>query len=757
MSHSLGLNISLPSGTLSKLKASRSSKQVDSWTNEGEKYDESEKINNEKQFFVPSKKLSPLHGDESDSDNEDQWESYGENVDMIQDNSQADGDDKMIMPFVPSGFDSDDSNESGSEDGGERSENDDSLQSDQDSLDDISLTPPISLPLLAVELDKLCGYTPSDEHEAKRLADELCEALLGVKGSEAEVGEAGSKSKQNDRNDDLYEGYSYGDGLSLNFTSRAVELLEAGVAYHSDTLQRDTIIANEDSDEKKLNHAFVPYPEFMQLPASQCDDDEPSIMATTKIWKRILYPHDIPVVHRLLQLLSKCSRSLMWKYEMALEIRKIVKEERRWNEERKRQRELKIWRREKRPDELAKLYEVRETFVMKLDMVREKYEYYVKEREDRVQRELLRRKEKGIGNGGISGLDWDGKITFAFDDDVEEIVQKMMYEKRKVEADSNSIDYDSADNYSDDLHDDGYDCDSDDYESCQQLIKQPRNAGLDSNLDRKKRRAKAAAKRLRRKLDAEKERAREEELRLKVVAAHDEEERIREMCTSTDEKLAVVMVTNLQKRVEKIDDLLDSLQMDAWKDEEEGILDGDSSHDEKDFEKPSDRDEEEKMTLLDSILAMILGTLHQPKAISPQHHFNFIKQEHDSIIEEWKLAFGRLPKLSITDPTRQKKKYSVSDDCWSDGYASSDNDESSEDPRRSIFGSEVPDDWEDEADDCDIMTPLIDSVKIQLPQSHEKPMLVESTLSKKVSPNNDSSLSLPRKHGLRPGGNVLSK
>ena len=51
------------------------------------------------------------------------------------------------------------------------------------------------------------------------------------------------------------------------------------------------------------------------------------------------------------------------------------------------------------------------------------------------------------------------------------------------------------------------------------------------------------------------------------------------------------------------------------------------------------------MTLLDQILAMILGALSMAYsgAKCKEEHFRYIKEEHKSIAKEWKETFGRLP------------------------------------------------------------------------------------------------------------------
>merc|ERR1712038_1591901 len=96
---------------------------------------------------------------------------------------------------------------------------------------------------------------------------------------------------------------------------------------------------------------------------------------------------------------------------------------------------------------------------------------------------------------------------------------------------------------------------------------------------------------------------------------------------------------------EKVDELLDSLQTDVWNDEEEGLLDGEHS----DYESLDETENDSEMTLLDSILAMILGAIPPPKDRSVQEHFSSLKQEHRAIVVDWKKAFGRIPKVRERD------------------------------------------------------------------------------------------------------------
>ncbi len=754
MSGNFGLNISLPSGTLSQLQRNRGATISSSF----QQHD-----------------LLDLRNAHDYNDGDEEEEEDDMSVELLQNKKVTaqsqitfiKPEDREIMAFVPSDSGDSDASENNLQNsdeyqrGQEDTDYSDGVYSDGTNnneevgeFDNISISPPDTMPLLVVDFEKLCGYTPTDRKEAQNLEVELCEALLGAKSKmddyEGTISSPASIDKQSTTTET-----NYGDGFSLDFTTRAIELLETGVARHCDTKQQQNEFAIDERNEK-FNYAFVPYPEYMKLPKNN-DNAETTIMETSKVWKRIKHPHDIPVVNKLLDLLSKCSRDLMWKYDMAIEIRRIAKEERQWQEEKQRRKELKLWRTKTRPDELAKLYDVREAFILKLETVRKKYDGYVKERDERVQAELLRRKEQGFGTGGIASLDWDGKVTFAFDDDVEEIVQKILREKQENDEGFDASEHSNCRSPSDDseeCYDDGYYCDEGDHElsdvesSSQKASQHEFNDILPqrNNDDRlrKARRAKAASKRMKKKLETERENAKAAELRTKIELAHKEEQQVRLMCISTDEKLAMVMVNDLEQRLEKVDNLLDSLQMDAWNDEEEGFLE--------DNESDSDHEEDIKlnigeMNLLDNILAMVLGTMPPMKDSNAQSHFTHLKLEHKSIVDDWKNTFGRIPKL------HQKKKdenmsvgnvatSSKAETIWDNSDEEIILQENALQAKKFQTNFTIPDDWEDEADSCD------DTEPSDVTKNREIDHLQRNEGDSKNHRSSSSTV------GLRPGGKI---
>lgn len=62
--------------------------------------------------------------------------------------------------------------------------------------------------------------------------------------------------------------------------------------------------------------------------------------------------------------------------------------------------------------------------------------------------------------------------------------------------------------------------------------------------------------------------------------------------------------------------------------------------------------EKEKLSILDQILAMILGSLPATRFISTEEHFKFLKEEHETIVLNWKKDFGY---HSVSFPTHELK------------------------------------------------------------------------------------------------------
>jgi hypothetical protein len=151
----------------------------------------------------------------------------------------------------------------------------------------------------------------------------------------------------------------------------------------------------------------------------------------------------------------------------------------------------------------------------------------------------------------------------------------------------------------------------------------------------------------------------QEAARIEQAAAYaeeEEEERVRELCMTPELKMALATVKSLEERMQQVDDLLESLQEEEWADEENDIFlqtRAESTASENRVSSSSAPDAPPttakmatELSLLDGVLAMILGSLPQSTEISTAEHYKFIHKEHQEIVSEWKEYFGRLPSQS---------------------------------------------------------------------------------------------------------------
>jgi hypothetical protein len=87
--------------------------------------------------------------------------------------------------------------------------------------------------------------------------------------------------------------------------------------------------------------------------------------------------------------------------------------------------------------------------------------------------------------------------------------------------------------------------------------------------------------------------------------------------------------------MQKVEELLETLQDEAWEAEE--------GETEKDNGKRDPDSDDGSFSLLDQILAMILGSLPAKPDVSTADHFRFVQREHADIVSKWQDYFGRLP------------------------------------------------------------------------------------------------------------------
>ena len=642
--------------------------------------------------------------------------------------------------------------------------------------------PPPTLPLVLVNLEALTGCAPKNDADKSILLRQLMEALFGTSSNEND-NTLHDQEQRHERKDNGIKcehasmlgekgtiiRLNVGDGLSLHFDERVIELFESGVAYHVDSshpiarscmmtsseededMQEEKGESNTDSEKRRKVHpyAIVPYPEFLVELQQESTNTSTKLRSALRLWKLIQTTpiadatatqqkdFQMSISHLLSRIfahLRNCSRSLIWKANMHIELCHLAKDEYLLQIKRQQIHEYNEWKDSARRLRLDKLYDIRETFEVQVRTAKKKYDLLAQEREKRVEIELLRRRrQRGEKSGYFSiGSGNDGKISNDVDSNVcdvdksrlnddsgwgggtireDEILGDETFFGQSQFGTTIKIDDDGDDNEIsvDEIDDED---ENDEWSPLEVNIKsnpsgmqivlggvvQPKKTSNykdgnveiqeavttvddennirktnnlepishDDNLRRilSKRRNWQGEQNISSRCDATP--ATINEQRLEYLRK--EEDSIREMLRTNDERLAEATLLKLEERLTNVDELLESLQEEEWADDEEG---DDEYDDEGDYRR-GDEDFKDRVempsidppravtfsSLLDHILAMILGAL--PKEIrcsslqeannTDADHYRYIKEEHESIVKEWIEIFGRLPPLPRPKP-----------------------------------------------------------------------------------------------------------
>jgi hypothetical protein len=515
------------------------------------------------------------------------------------------------------------------------------------SEEDVPLDPPpSSMPLVLVDLEMLCGVIPYDEEEKQEIVTQLMEMLLGsVHEEEDDNDQEHEDSNKPQPSKDLTKG----DGLSLDFDERVVELFESGAARHVDSMMPAAIacaheekkVANESTDsagrESVYPFTLIPYPEFLSSEAS------PSSRSTVRLWKLLNNTHESPLLTRLFTHLRNTSRSLIWKADMYQELCSLAKQEYKAQILREQMAEYNQWKESVRKERLEKLYDVRDTFTLRIDVARRKHESFVEERELRVERELKRRglyqyritsqkhTEDNMNDGEENYDDdgWGGAVNEEeiFGDEMDDFDEGIQDEGDEWSPLGLKIAINTPEDSMEAVRK------AKEEQQNNSNLKQLEPITHSDNQNRKSER--------RQKLKDQTSGANYSFFEKKEAA-------IREALKTNDERIAEAVLANLEGKLQNVDELLETLQEEEWADEEEDensqpCVDNGMQMNEEAGE-PSD------MTLLDQILAMILGALPKESAVDDKEHFAFVKNEHASIISSWKETFGRLPPFPSSEP-----------------------------------------------------------------------------------------------------------
>jgi len=551
----------------------------------------------------------------------------------------------------------------------------------------ISLNPPPpTQPLVLVSLQELCGCLPETQEEKLLLVSDLMDSLLGSTKDDRDKEEDRDK-EDTPKKEKSKSTSELGDGLSLDFDERITELFDSNVASHVDSSYPIAISCLENDKEegktKKVTpYAIIPYPEFLsdEITNPTTLNTTTSVRSTIRLWKLLYtlpisttddeqHPRISSLLSKILTHLRNTSRSLLWKADMYTNLCHLSKSEYKHQIKRQQLQEYNIWKTSGRSERLEKLYEVRDTFVLQVDVAKRRYSMLVEEREGRVDRELRRRGLFGeikdtvenvqgstslVDGGGYEQEDiydddgWGGTIC---EDDIlgeetnisRRFIDATVQEDEEFENDEWAPVETSINPLGMDIAVDGpvvaSSAENESSESQDKKIKQTNKNKVANKLE-----PISHDDNIKRKSDR-KQKKQDKTSRSEYLKR--EQESIRETLKSNDERIAEATLLKLEEKLQKVDNLLQSLQEEEWEAEEEEGHNSFAFEDEKDQGVGNNGPMEG--SLLDRILAMILGGLPREKdgegndIKTEKEHYIYIGEEHKSIVKEWIEVFGRLP------------------------------------------------------------------------------------------------------------------
>jgi hypothetical protein len=480
------------------------------------------------------------------------------------------------------------------------------------------------MPALLLDLERLVGYLPQTPDERTRLSDEIASAL-GTVGDEA-------------------------------FEARVAEMLGSRIARHAtitttskclDAMSIET--AMDSTGPSNLRYLTLPYPETIVV--SNAHPEQRTVVATERLWKRLLRPPPVATdaLGRLLGLLAGCDRTLTWKASMRREIVRLAFEE---------ERRAEIADHEfHRPDQLRQLYAVREALEQEVQRAAGRVSHLERERDQVVAQRLeLRRWQEGGSDAGDILASGIFSLPFQVDEDeTDENGSSPLSDGGAIGEESDAEDCDAGSEVKDALQESN----EDDAYSVRSELEGSENGGLpsqDSTADSTQpsaspnhmnlsgRRSPSGPRRRSRRLQQQ-ERVRERAL--EEAKARRDKEAMQRACTIPELASQQAVLLALDRRLRQVDELIETLQEEEWKDEEEheerAVSDDDDGYEsnEGDSDDPVRHGE---LSVLDEILAMILGAT-SPKMGNPatEAHLAWIQAEHRSVVKQWKERFGCLP------------------------------------------------------------------------------------------------------------------
>lgn len=516
------------------------------------------------------------------------------------------------------------------------------------------------LPSISIHVEKLVGYQTNDAEELSSIRTQLIEAMWNRYQQTTSDGILDTKNHQVMQ-------------PPPDFDLQVMEFLESGVARYCGEDTEASSSQSLSSHDEKDGRLLIRYPEYLQSPVTG-----ERITTHTLVEELRKEPH-LDFLKKIWKYLRECSRTLFWKRDMAIELAHLVREE-------QARLEYQEWDESKRQKKLDNLYSVRETLVhqveiakSKVDLLEEDRETQVKKAMEPLQRKILSKQQDSISAFGTSELSfpdefqWLGLRDEPLDEEDDWGTEcDDPYEEDNVgrnESDDGSQNDNLEDNFSE--NESGYEIEDDiealdDVTLAESEVRGEVNSSADigiepavggmgtvheesntpsdraekTNMDeepvlllpfqrRKKRREKSKRRRREENKEAERKVA-EEQIR-------ELENGLRNKLTSKELILAQTMYNALSEKMTKIEELLDSLQDEVWQaqEEAEAASNNELSH--------AGAESKPSFSLLDQVLAMILGATPNVDDKKPEEHYLIMQLEHRRIVKAWENHFGRLP------------------------------------------------------------------------------------------------------------------
>jgi len=406
---------------------------------------------------------------------------------------------------------------------------------------------------------------------------------------------------------------------SLNFQHKYCELFRSQIAIHGDTSLK---IMNSDKDWK---WCFVRYPSFIEI--------EGNLKSVSQLWKYLLHYqyHDIPVVEKILSHVPNVSQPLSWKVDMIKSIRQLAHTERKEKERRDQRKDLNEWR-IVRNEKLKKLYQIHEVFKERLLESQRDLKYHVDIREIKVSQQM----------NILYGVTTEGSSNHFLPLDDQSFYSPTSSDDESQNSDDSSTTSNSS------------------HVDFEHKIPIPGLLPKVKHEHRKIARLKASQKKRRHRRLIEEHQSKLLHQKQILAEKKSKEDELRNQFRTLEENRLQMKVLSFEKQLHKIDQLLETLQTEVWEDEDSNVINQTTVN--------VTSLDKEQFSLLDQILAMILGSLPAKSLLGLTNNDNVIVREdnlqnhyckqyqvHNQILKEWMGYFGRLPALPSSEKVENNK------------------------------------------------------------------------------------------------------